>query len=115
MHGQYRQGDYLLETVDSIPAEAKLVEREDGRVIVGRGEKTGHHHAIAEQGVELLEAPAHDWPVFGEPPAKARFLSVPQEAYLVHEEHNTVTLPAGNYRVIQQRQYTPAKVMPVWD
>lgn len=51
----YRQGDVLVRPVSAIPADAKPIKRVGGRVILAEGEVTGHHHAISEAGVGLLE------------------------------------------------------------
>lgn len=99
-----RQGDLLIESVGVIPQDLTRVAREGGRVILARGEATGHHHAVAEPDVELF-AP-------GEASEAAdRFLRVgPKGANLVHEEHATIALPPGEYRVSRQREYQPAEL-----
>ncbi len=51
----YRQGDVLLERVDSLPRKLQPVAREKGRVILAHGEVTGHAHAIADKNTELLQ------------------------------------------------------------
>lgn len=95
-----RQGDVLLVPVREIPADAKPVKRRRGRLILAEGEVTGHHHAIAEPDVELLETKAHEV-----------FLSVmAAPALLVHEEHATLTIPPGTYRVVRQREYQPREL-----
>jgi hypothetical protein len=92
----YRQGDVLLVRVDESPAKARVVPRTAGRVILALGESTGHAHAIADPGVELLEN------------AHGRVVIVPEGgATLSHEEHAPIPLPAGAYRVILQREYRP--------
>jgi hypothetical protein len=52
----YRQGDVLLERVAKLPEKIKRVRREGGLIILARGEATGHHHFIADEGCALLEA-----------------------------------------------------------
>jgi hypothetical protein len=44
----------------------------------------------------------------------ARVAEAPQ-ADLVHEEHNTIALAQGDYRVWQQREYSPAAIRTVVD
>lgn len=53
----YRQGDVLVERVAKLPDKIKRVRREGGKIILARGEATGHHHFIADEGCALLEAP----------------------------------------------------------
>jgi hypothetical protein len=36
-----------------------------------------------------------------------RLLAIKPGAKLVHEEHGTIMLPEGFYKVIQQREYVP--------
>jgi hypothetical protein len=52
----YRQGDVLLERVAKLPEQIKRVRRENGLIILARGEATGHHHSISDAGCALLEA-----------------------------------------------------------
>ncbi len=101
----YRQGDVLVQKVRSIPANAKPVKLDNGRVILAYGEVTGHAHAIAEvEHVSMVEVDNG-----------IRYLDVQMEAFLRHEEHATVKLPPGKYRVIRQREYTPEAIRNVAD
>jgi hypothetical protein len=43
------------------------------------------------------------------------YLEVKSPADLKHEEHGTVTLPAGNYERILQREYSPSEMRTVAD
>lgn len=98
---QYRQGDVLLVRVKQKPRQMKLVERDKGRIILAYGEVTGHAHAITESWAKLFES------------ADQRFLELPQEATLVHEEHSTITIAPGTYRVVRQREYVSADMPPI--
>ena len=94
----YRQGDVLFVPIDSIPTERGRVQTRDprGRIVLAEGEATGHAHAISEEGAHL----------YGEDPER-RFLRVLDEGGvdLVHEEHATIHLEPGSYRVIRQRHW----------
>jgi hypothetical protein len=58
---------------------------------------TGHAHAIADAGAELLTGDVEE-----------RFLRIVSDfAILTHEEHAPITLPRGAYLVVRQREYTP--------
>lgn len=94
----YRQGDFVFIPVESVP-EGKTVKREGGRIIVGRGEQTGHHHAVAERKVKMIEAPD-----------TRRYLSSMNEFAVTHEEHDAVILPAGIYEIRQQRQFVRGQI-----
>lgn len=94
----YRQGDVLIRRVEKIPANAKPKDRDAGRVILAYGEVTGHAHQIADpdaKGAVLLSVSE-----------SATFLRLTKKAQLVHEEHATIDLPAGDYQVVHQREYT---------
>ena len=92
----WRQGDVLIKRVASIPAEAKPKVRDNGRVILAYGEVTGHAHAITDEGAVLLTVAE-----------SATFLRLSKGAQVIHEEHASITLPAGDYQIIRQQEYTP--------
>lgn len=101
---QVRQGDVLLQAVSEVPDGLKPVPLDKGRVILAYGEVTGHAHAVVGD-VELLAADLED--------LETRFLRVEAEAQIVHEEHSTVVLPPGDYRVLGQREYTSVDMVPI--
>lgn len=105
MQKMYRQGDILIiATTEEVPAEAKLVQRDGGKIVLAYGEKTGHSHAIAERGVKLFETP------------EIRWITSDKPFTICHEEHAPVEVPAGTFRVIRQREYVaPAIVRQVID
>jgi hypothetical protein len=91
----YRQGDVLVQKVDKMPENANPVKWE-GRVILQHGEVTGHCHAISTDYARMYTAKGQRYLEIYKPGAK-----------LNHEEHGTIALPEGFYRVIQQREYVP--------
>lgn len=104
-----RQGDVLLVPVDSIPADARPVGRENGRVILARGEVTGHHHSIAHPDVTLVTAEQAD---------ELRMwlqVTAPEPVELEHQEHSTLAVPPGLYEVRRQREYSPEEIRRVAD
>lgn len=103
----YRQGDVLIVAVDTIPDGAKRVARDNGRVILACGEVTGHAHAITERDVEKRE--------YHLARGIAEYLDAPTGANILHEEHDTVSLPPGRYQIIHQRGYTPTQIVRVRD
>lgn len=102
-----RQGDVLLIPVDAVPAETKPVAREQGRLILAHGEVTGHAHAIVEKEAELVTAAQ----------AAELYLLVhgSDPVHLRHEEHDTLQVPPGDYRVRRQREYSPEEIRQVAD
>ena len=104
----YRQGDVLLIRVDDIPADAKPCNI-DGDVVLAYGEVTGHAHRIAPTKAKAF-AKGGVWS-----PTAERFIQALEGAELTHEEHATIALPPGMYRVVQQVEYTPEAVRNVAD
>lgn len=95
----YRQGDVLLAPCVEIPPDAFEEAPEEARVVLARGERSGHAHAMAADRVRY----------FREDETGSGFIQVTGAAPvdLTHEEHAPLGIPPGNYRVIQQREYQP--------
>jgi hypothetical protein len=98
-----RQGDILLVPVEEIPEGLKDVPRESGRMVLAHGEATGHAHVLEGEAKFL----ASD--------LEGRFLLVEENAELVHDEHDTITVPPGGYEVRRQREYEPEESRLVAD
>lgn len=97
----YRHGDVMVGSVDKIPAGAKKRKN----VILAYGEVTGHTHRI--ENPEHAEMFEHEGLLY--------LRIIAPVARLVHEEHNTIELPQGVYKVWQQREYTPERIRTVYD
>ncbi len=107
MKTHYRQGDVLIERIDSLPSNRSRIARENGRVILAHGEVTGHAHALTDSECDLFSSQEH---------AGVTFLEVRSAmAALVHDEHATIELPTGNFRVTRQREYSPEVIRNVAD
>lgn len=104
----YRQGDVLLQRISTLPADAAPCKVE-GDVILAWGEVTGHAHRLKPETVKPF-AKGGVWS-----PTAERFIQALDGAQLTHEEHSTITLPAGTYRVVQQREYFPDAIRNVAD
>jgi hypothetical protein len=150
LYTHYRQGDVLLQRVDSLPEKLVTIAREQGRVILAHGEVTGHAHAITEVGTDLLQASngeqfvrvcgrpiksrlkvLRSWrgqvlvqhPKFGVMQFAIDDITVRdgtaeidgEFALLKHDEHATQAVPAGTYRNIRQREYSPEEIRRVAD
>jgi hypothetical protein len=87
----YRQGD-LLFVRSEIPDGAE--EQKDG--VLALGEVTGHRHRIEDRAKATMM-------VIG----AVAYVRAMQKADIVHEEHDTITLPVGDWIVIRQREYRP--------
>jgi len=103
---QAAQGDLYIRRIDVIPPNAKPMKADNGNFIVAHSE-TGHHHVIAERpGVQVFVT---DDPMVS-------YLQVidateQTEALLEHlrgyDTHETIKIPAGNFELRRQREYTP--------
>ena len=101
---QYRQGDVFIERVSIIPKTATK-QAVKGAVILAEGEATGHAHAIRSKSVSLYRTPE-----------LATYIEVEEAvALLEHEEHSTIALGKGMYRVKRQREYSPEAIRNVAD
>lgn len=99
MKQQFRQGDIFLEMVDVIPEGLEEVPRDPSRgIVLALGESTGHAHAIPDTGATLFRSK--------EAANADVFLRVVEPVALLHEEHSTIPLSPGLYRVRRQREWT---------
>lgn len=97
----YRHGDVLVEMVAEVPSDARRLQH----LVLAEGELTGHSHRVAEREAAVL------WRS-----DRGMFLSVTaRSATLIHQEHGPIELPHGNYRVWQQREYSPREIRIVRD
>lgn len=107
---QVRQGDILLTKVAETSAKPEDLESglamlrsrptdrrepEDGRIILARGERTGHAHTVDADVAQLWEG------------AGEVMLVVAEETDLEHEEHESLTLEQGVYEVQLQEDWRP--------
>ena len=114
MQDMIRQGDVLVRPIagrTAVPVGAAPVAPERGRVVLARGEATGHHHSFARSnrvalfrddgggsgGRLLLE-------VTGDAPAM-----------LEHQEHAALPVAPGLHEVVRQRTYAGGVVQRVAD
>jgi len=87
----YRQGD-LLFVLENIPCEATV--QKDG--VLALGEVTGHRHRISDSAKAVMFMAG-----------AVAYVRAMHDADIVHEEHKTITLPPGEWKVIRQREYIP--------
>lgn len=92
----WRQGDILIQRVDTIPEG--LVSQK--RLVLASSDSTGHKHQIKESRSARL---------FADPERLSNdlYLEVTAEATeLVHPEHGAIRLEKGRYRIWRQREFT---------
>lgn len=102
MNRMYRQGDVLLVAAE-IPEGTRLKKK--ARVRVAEGEVTGHAHMLErEEGATIsVDVDAEFLRIMG------------ANGLLTHEEHETIQVPPGEYRVVRQREYAPEEIRRVAD
>ena len=90
-----RHGDLLLKSDEGIviPKGSKSLKTD----VLAEGEATGHTHRLVGQA-QILEHQAADGTV-------EKFVDAKQDSQLVHQEHNTIDIPKGVYRVVQEREF----------
>ena len=109
MKNAIRQGDVLIVPCKSIPATASIALPEAGRLIVARGEATGHHHSFPwMRGATLFRDD-------GAGSGGAQYVKVEQETPLEHQEHTALVVAPGVYEVRIQRTMASGLVRRVED
>jgi hypothetical protein len=104
-----RQGDVLLVPIRSAPQARIPVRPENGRLVLAHGEATGHHHSFRlEDRLALFREDGSGGGLFlvigrGEPAA------------LEHQEHHTLRVAPGAYKVLRQRTMSSGIVSRVAD
>ena len=101
MGTQYRHGDVMIESVETLPPGREKLPH----TILAHGEVTGHCHRLRESTeADLYQS------------NQGLFLHVRAAAVtVVHEEHRPITLPTGYYHVWRQREYSPEEIRVVRD
>lgn len=103
----YRQGDVMLYGPVTRPAGLSELPAAD-RAILAHGEVTGHHHSFAA-GTATLLAPEKE-------ALECTHVEIADAlALLEHQEHASISLKSGCYRVIRQREYQPSAPVRVAD
>ena len=101
-----RQGDVLVWPSQSIPASASEVPPEEDRLIVARGEATGHHHSFPHRRGAVL---------FRDGTVGPLYVKVDALVALEHQEHAALRLAPGIYEIQIQRTFVSGMVRQVAD
>jgi hypothetical protein len=99
-----RQGDVFVQAIPVLPKGIDSVPLPHGTLV--HGEITGHSHRLDDLATGTLFAGRQS----GE-----FFLRIVSPAQIVHEEHGTLHLAPGAYRVWRQREYSPEAIRHVVD
>lgn len=118
---QYRQGDVFIEAVAESVSGRKRLDDGKGSVVLALGEVTGHSHRVESPHAALyLEQATTSQPDLvalglGGGLIPDRLLELKEPATVIHEEHGSISLDAGTYRVRIQKEYSPAEPRNVAD
>ena len=94
---QARQGDIFFQTVGNLPEKLKPHQNS----ILAYGEVTGHSHKIVSPSISEMES-------FVDESGDIYVRSMHCEITVGHDEHNTITLPQGEWICVsRQREYDP--------
>ena len=99
------QGDFLIIRVKDIPSNVEPMKTENGVFVIAHSE-TGHNHVMERTNVEaFVPENTKDVDLY------ELFLNVKEPTVINHlrsfDTHETLLVPAGNYVVKRQREYTP--------
>lgn len=93
MKKQMQQGDVWIEAT-AIPNDAKKISPVERGYVLAYGEVTGHAHVLEEiENIEMYELNG------------LTYIRVKKPTRLVHEEHNPITLPKGEYQFGQISEF----------
>jgi hypothetical protein len=97
----YRQGDILIVEIaqKNLPAGLRALDHKT----LAEGEATGHAHVLDGEAQLMADH------------AGEIFFEVTESTPLVHEEHDTIVIPEGMYRVVRQREFDGEQIRRVYD
>ena len=103
---QFRQGDVFLQQIPKLSGKilGDALPRTKRGIILQEGTATGHAHRIPGRAASLHATES------------GRVLRVVEQVGLVHEEHDTIKIPPGDYTVTIHCEYAPGELpRQVWD
>jgi hypothetical protein len=114
---QIRQGDICLVRVAQLPPSVQPRPKSRGRLTLGYGEVTGHHHVVEDAiWVVAEDTTPEDLRQFAMGNKTIPVFVVAEETtLLVHQEHDAIVVEPGIWQVLRQREYTPGAIMSVRD
>lgn len=98
---QYQQGDVIFKTKRIPTMDLEKVTDP----IVQYGEHTGHKHALQFRHEAQRDTACAQWEMFKDKNSGTRYLKVSEPTDLSHEEHNTITIPPGEYEIGIVQEY----------
>jgi len=96
----YRHGDLLITQINAIPEDTVQIHEK----IIAEGEISGHKHKL------VGSAQVHIRPSFLNDPINDNseiWFNAFDEIKIIHEEHKTLEIPKGVYKVTKEQQFDP--------
>ena len=108
----YRHGDLLITRINAVPQSAINISSK----IIAEGEVSGHKHKLVGQatvriitgkdvGHTIIERVESGDVSINRIPEL--YFSASEDVKLTHEEHKTLELPRGSYKVTKEREFNP--------
>jgi hypothetical protein len=93
------------------PAKNKIIQAENGRIILAYGEATGHHHSLALSSRVTMFLDDG-----GNGSTPITYLKIEKDLVpLEHQEHSALTIEPGDYKVIIQQTFQASMSSSVQD
>lgn len=93
-----RQGDVMLMPIKALPDNLSPAAAEQERFIIAHGEVTGHHHSFSiYDNITMFREDGS---------GGGLFLLASAPAALEHQEHSTLKVDPGAWKVVRQRTAT---------
>ena len=92
----FRHGDLVFTRIDSLPDGAEGIKH-NGELVLAEGEMTGHKH-VAYADPANMQAVKQ---------GNVIYISLTIPAPLKHQEHKTIEIPMGNWKMMFQRELDP--------
>jgi hypothetical protein len=119
---KFQQGDVVMFKVDKLPTRGRTIKKLSSGGVVQHGEVTGHAHRLDLQSKFTMYESSEplsftDELTGGTIAVKLKYLNVNEPTALSHEEHQTITLPTGQYVVgiVQEYDYDTEEARSVLD
>jgi len=93
---QIQQGDVLLEKIEVMPNDVKVINPTEKGYVLAEGEATGHAHRITEIDSNICQLYEKDG---------ALYVKALKPVVLKHEEHKQITIEEGIWKIGKVNEY----------
>ena len=89
----FRHGDLNIYPIEKLEGETI---KHDGKFVLQEGETTGHKHVLTVPNFEDMD--------MRKMPDGSLCFTIKTEGVLTHEDHKTLKITPGTYRIVQERE-----------